>query len=683
MKFGSANNVKQSDKRNMERTEFRKSNLGENGMSSIENVAARSAGGNRGDVNSQQSAAGQYYMLQRPNHVSFSGSDPFSSSNPMPSLGLQQLTSSLYPHGVWNPTFPDMGRNPESIHSSLTNNAANTDILTVSGGDSNSSQGRNPQFASLIHTQNVLCRQLEQLTDHNINLATRNSALRAELEQAKEENLHMIQVRQMQAQQALKQAHDYEDLLLKFEKSGETIRQLRGNKKPAKNGKQQKDESENSDVIDEVKLTVLRRDNSVLRLKIQELQEKNMLLESRVEELTSIVDGAEGLVHDPKHQRKTDEKNESLKSGRKPSQGTPPTTTLLRANTKDAALPTAVANRQVTNEIALPPFLKRQGTSELANPTVNNRQVTNEVAILSNLKRQSSRSDQAQNFYQAKMDKTFSNHPDQNVFNNLTNSLTPVKPNNSAGPYALDGDLRDEDESTDEDVDSAIGKRNGESKEDSSAITKLLHASKSIGDKNEDKQGKAESRIPISRIMAALNTPGTVAKRKRGRPKRDKSEGWPKRPLSAYNLFFREQRIRILDSLATENENIDEKDDLGKDDQCEDTDEGEKGENKKKRGRPFGSGKKRRRATPHGIITFENLGKKISRDWKEAPEEEKAKYKEEAAINLIKYQRELEIFLRKRQIRVEETIARETLARRQHGMNNIDLVSDDIHEKNP
>lgn len=671
----------------MERTDYRKTKVGESGTGSIESLVARSAGANMGDVSSQQSGAGQYYMLQRPNHVSMvPGSDPFSNSNPMSSLGLQQLTSSLYPHGVWNPTFPDLCRNPESIHSSLTNNPATTDILTVSNADANSSQGRNPQFASLIHTQNVLCRQLEQLTDHNINLATRNSALRAELEQAKEENLHMIQVRQMQAQQALKQAHDYEDLLLKFEKSGETIRQLRGNKKSTEKGKHT-NERENTDVIDEVKLTVLRRDNSVLRLKIQEIQEKNTIFESRVEELTSILDGVGPRHHDPRQKRKLDVKNQSLKSGHtfpQVSQQVPPPTNLKRVNTKDAALPTAVTNRQVTNDIAFPPFLKRQGTSELANPTVNNRQVTNEAAILSNLKTQSNRSDHAQKYYQAKMDKTFSNLPDQTMFSNLTKSNPTTKNNHSASTYGLDGDLHDEDESTDEDMESSAGKGRGQNKETSSAITKLLHASKSIGEKNPNlKSIKNEPRIPISRIMAALNTSGTATKRKRGRPKRDKSEGWPKRPLSAYNLFFREQRIRILDSLATDSENADDKEDIGKDELCDDADGVDRGENKKKRGRPFGSGKKRRRATPHGIITFENLGKKISRDWKEAPEGEKAKYKEEAAMNLKKYQSELEIFLAKRQLRVEETIARESLARRQPDLRSIDLVSDDIHEKNP
>jgi len=645
-----AEKTKMSDRRSQDRPDSRK--IKDSATSGMDSLIARAGGANV----SEQSGTGPYYALQRPNHVPIvPGPDPFPSSNPISSLGLQ-LSSSLYPQNVWNPTFPsEMGRNSDSILSSLPSTPIGNDVLGAGRSDANSNQGRNPQFASLIHTQNVLCRQLEQLTDHNINLATRNSALRAELEQAKEENLHMIQVRQMQAQQALKQAHDYEDLLLKFEKSGETIRSLRVNKKNAEKGKHSAVEEENSEVIDEVKLTVLRRDNSVLRLRIQELQGKNTILEGRVEELTTIIDGAGVLLHDSNKKRKLDvPQGFDLVSL--------PTTMLRRHGTKEAALPTT-ANRQVTNDMTLPTFLKRDGTIELANPTVNNRQVTNEAALLSNLK--STKSENAQKYYQAKMDKTFSNLTQESTLTNLKNDN-------------LDGDLRDEDESSDDERD-----KNEEQKKKvySSAITKLLHASRSINEKSSKyKKNKSEPRIPIERLVAALSKPEPVKKRKRGRPKRDKSEGWPKRPLSAYNLFFREQRIKILDSLASDSENIDDKEDHedGKDDNSvEDGDD----KSRKKRGRPIGSGKKRRRATPHGIITFENLGKKISQDWKEAPEDQKVKYKEQATLNLQRYHEELEAFQKKRQIKIEETIARETLARRQQEVETIDLLADEINEK--
>ena len=67
---------------------------------------------------------------------------------------------------------------------------------------------------------------------------------------------------------------------------------------------------------------------------------------------------------------------------------------------------------------------------------------------------------------------------------------------------------------------------------------------------------------------------------------------------------------------------------------------------KPKRGRPFGNGRNRRRAAPHGIITFEKLGKRISIDWKEAPNDVKEKYRLQASENLKKYQQDLEIFLK-------------------------------------
>ena len=36
-----------------------------------------------------------------------------------------------------------------------------------------------------------------------------------------------------------------------------------------------------------------------------------------------------------------------------------------------------------------------------------------------------------------------------------------------------------------------------------------------------------------------------IQKRKRGRPKRDPKDRWPKRPLSAYNLFFKDEQLRL------------------------------------------------------------------------------------------------------------------------------------------
>lgn len=103
--------------------------------------------------------------------------------------------------------------------------------------------------------------------------------------------------------------------------------------------------------------------------------------------------------------------------------------------------------------------------------------------------------------------------------------------------------------------------------------------------------------------------------KKRGRPKRDKKLGWPKRPLSAYNIFFKEYRLKLL----------------GIDDQAL--------PEQKKRTFP-----NKRRHKKHGLITFDDLAKTIASKWKSLKAYEKVRYEEKAKIYKQEYDNEMKVF---------------------------------------
>eukprot|EP00588_Corethron_pennatum_P030657 CAMPEP_0194320530 /NCGR_PEP_ID=MMETSP0171-20130528/16835_1 /TAXON_ID=218684 /ORGANISM="Corethron pennatum, Strain L29A3" /LENGTH=523 /DNA_ID=CAMNT_0039078089 /DNA_START=208 /DNA_END=1776 /DNA_ORIENTATION=- len=113
----------------------------------------------------------------------------------------------------------------------------------------------------------------------------------------------------------------------------------------------------------------------------------------------------------------------------------------------------------------------------------------------------------------------------------------------------------------------------------------------------------------------------------------------PKRPLSAYNLFFREERARILapdpktnelkhssaespPSLENKGSNKDFKIDNNPDKNVQSN---ETTLPKKKRGRPRGSNYKPR-PVPHGKVHFNELGKKIGKRWRTLNPSDKAIY---------------------------------------------------------
>jgi len=109
-----------------------------------------------------------------------------------------------------------------------------------------------------------------------------------------------------------------------------------------------------------------------------------------------------------------------------------------------------------------------------------------------------------------------------------------------------------------------------------------------------------------------------VAKRPRGRPKGTKNKG-PKRPLSAYNVFFKEERARLLKNMSSD---VDEEEKLEKVTSETNT--------------------KKRKSRKKRVI--ENLVKKIASRWQELTEEELEPYTRRAKLDAERYKKESEIW---------------------------------------
>jgi hypothetical protein len=129
-------------------------------------------------------------------------------------------------------------------------------------------------------------------------------------------------------------------------------------------------------------------------------------------------------------------------------------------------------------------------------------------------------------------------------------------------------------------------------------------------------------------LSSAASEPVVPAVKLKQAPKK-KPKGKPKRPLSSYNIFFKEERARIL----KEGEKAVDKEE----------EENKNGHDKK------GDGKngKKRKALPHGKIGFESLAKTIGKRWKALDPDDLVYYQEKAAIDMQRYKREMDTFMTK------------------------------------
>lgn len=144
--------------------------------------------------------------------------------------------------------------------------------------------------------------------------------------------------------------------------------------------------------------------------------------------------------------------------------------------------------------------------------------------------------------------------------------------------------------------------------------------------KNNDDVNK----VPPAASTSASKKVAKPAKKRSWTKPKDK----PKRPLSAYNLFFKRERERILKEQPDGNAGAPESNNDS-----------------------FGGGtaKKRRHRKSHGKIGFAQLARHISERWNNIDAAEKSPFEAEAAIEKKRYQKELEIWKKaQRQKKVQE-----------------------------
>jgi len=143
-----------------------------------------------------------------------------------------------------------------------------------------------------------------------------------------------------------------------------------------------------------------------------------------------------------------------------------------------------------------------------------------------------------------------------------------------------------------------------------------------VGDMSGDGDPYAENGIlgPWSATSAGLLGKMAVNNQDKGKKVRRKPKDKPKRPLSAYNIFFKEERGRILEKIP---------------------------DSEAKSGAGGDAKTRKRKKRPHGKIGFENLAKVIGQRWQELTPDQVEYYKKKAEEDMKRYKDQMEDYLAK------------------------------------
>lgn len=159
-----------------------------------------------------------------------------------------------------------------------------------------------------------------------------------------------------------------------------------------------------------------------------------------------------------------------------------------------------------------------------------------------------------------------------------------------------------------------------------SIINTMENLASSRGNTDSEQSHSLLSFIDDSRFVR--NEAPTKNKKKKRKKRRRKEKDAPKRPMSAYNLFFKDIRAEILKSdVPNTTENIDAASIGVTKSRCR---------------------RRKGRSSPHNKISFQGLGVKVGEMWRNISDEQKQSYQARADEERKRYRDELLVFQTKK-----------------------------------